>query len=411
VGNQHAYNVLVMGPVGVGKTFLGNALAHIAVRRNHAVHTERADKLFKRLKAARLGATYENGQPFTIKNVTDRVQKLLEDDQLPEPDDNWPNVYAFIMPINSTFTTAGVVGQNTQVTWNDLDLGDVDNDPAYCLWVGNDATADFVTTVFSHELAELATDPNEGDGVRQIGCLGGSCQIGDPGTSWCDVVSGVKAQSYWSVADDALSYHGCIPFAALWQAKASPASFHGPQALTHGSPVSSEPISKTGANEEEPIVGHRLLGTLEEYAGGSTALPIVNAILAKIPDCSRGSGVPAALLSRNGREYAQVAVLRGPCRRTKLHTCGGAALRCSAVAIATDPRQRVVHLGVWRGRRRGHPRVHRRGDRQSDGGGVRQGRGHRAAPWGSDQLRQPDRTDRIRCLSRLLPGLHPGAGR
>ena len=44
-----AYNVLVMGPVGVGKTFLANALGHIAVRRHHSVHTERADKLFKRL--------------------------------------------------------------------------------------------------------------------------------------------------------------------------------------------------------------------------------------------------------------------------------------------------------------------------------------------------------------------------
>jgi DNA replication protein DnaC len=40
-----AYNVLIMGPVGVGKTFLANALGHIAVRRHHSVHTERADKL------------------------------------------------------------------------------------------------------------------------------------------------------------------------------------------------------------------------------------------------------------------------------------------------------------------------------------------------------------------------------
>jgi DNA replication protein DnaC len=49
-----------MGPVGVGKTFLANALGHIAVRRGHTVHTERADKLFKRLNAARLDATYED---------------------------------------------------------------------------------------------------------------------------------------------------------------------------------------------------------------------------------------------------------------------------------------------------------------------------------------------------------------
>ena len=49
-----------MGPVGVGKTFLANALGHIAVRRHHTVHTERADKLFKRLRGARLqSAAYE----------------------------------------------------------------------------------------------------------------------------------------------------------------------------------------------------------------------------------------------------------------------------------------------------------------------------------------------------------------
>jgi hypothetical protein len=55
-----AYNVLIMGPVGVRKTFLANALGHIAVRRHHSVHTERADKLFKRLRGARLDSSYED---------------------------------------------------------------------------------------------------------------------------------------------------------------------------------------------------------------------------------------------------------------------------------------------------------------------------------------------------------------
>jgi len=54
-GLADAYNVLIMGPVGVGKTLLANALGHIAVRRHHSVHTERADKLFKRLRAAAAG--------------------------------------------------------------------------------------------------------------------------------------------------------------------------------------------------------------------------------------------------------------------------------------------------------------------------------------------------------------------
>jgi DNA replication protein DnaC len=53
-----SYNVLIMGPVGVGKTFLANALGHAAVRRKWTVHSERADKLFKRLRAARLDHTY-----------------------------------------------------------------------------------------------------------------------------------------------------------------------------------------------------------------------------------------------------------------------------------------------------------------------------------------------------------------
>lgn len=70
-----AYNVLVMGPVGVGKTFLANALGHIAVRRQHTVHTERADKLFKRLKAARLDASYDEEM-----RKLHRVDLLILDD-------------------------------------------------------------------------------------------------------------------------------------------------------------------------------------------------------------------------------------------------------------------------------------------------------------------------------------------
>jgi DNA replication protein DnaC len=70
-----AYNVLIMGPVGVGKTFLANALGHIAVRRKHTVHAERADKLFKRLKAARLDASYEDEM-----RKLHRVDLLILDD-------------------------------------------------------------------------------------------------------------------------------------------------------------------------------------------------------------------------------------------------------------------------------------------------------------------------------------------
>ena len=52
-------NAFVLGPVGVGKTFLATALGHIACRRRVGVHFERADRLLKRLKAARLDANYD----------------------------------------------------------------------------------------------------------------------------------------------------------------------------------------------------------------------------------------------------------------------------------------------------------------------------------------------------------------
>lgn len=56
---ENAQNVLVVGPVGVGKTFLATSLGHIACRRRISVHFERADRLLKRLKAARLDASYD----------------------------------------------------------------------------------------------------------------------------------------------------------------------------------------------------------------------------------------------------------------------------------------------------------------------------------------------------------------
>lgn len=55
---QH-HHVLLMGPVGVGKTMLAHALGHLAVRSNLSVHCEAADKLFLRLKASRLDATWD----------------------------------------------------------------------------------------------------------------------------------------------------------------------------------------------------------------------------------------------------------------------------------------------------------------------------------------------------------------
>lgn len=70
-----ANNAIIMGPVGVGKTFLATTLGHIAVRRRHSVHFERADHLFKRLRIARL----DNSIDAELRKLL-RVDVLVIDD-------------------------------------------------------------------------------------------------------------------------------------------------------------------------------------------------------------------------------------------------------------------------------------------------------------------------------------------
>ncbi|MEI6500489.1 MAG: ATP-binding protein [Armatimonadota bacterium] len=53
------HGVLLLGPVGVGKTFLANALGHIACRRGRSVLMSRTDTLLRELKAARLDNSYD----------------------------------------------------------------------------------------------------------------------------------------------------------------------------------------------------------------------------------------------------------------------------------------------------------------------------------------------------------------
>jgi DNA replication protein DnaC len=52
-------HVTIVGPVGVGKTFIAHALGHIACRRGHTVLALRVDRLLKMLKHARLDHTHE----------------------------------------------------------------------------------------------------------------------------------------------------------------------------------------------------------------------------------------------------------------------------------------------------------------------------------------------------------------
>ena len=72
---ESGHNALILGPVGVGKTFLATALGHAAIRRRFSVHFERCDRLLKRLRASRL----DNSHDTEIRKLL-RVEILILDD-------------------------------------------------------------------------------------------------------------------------------------------------------------------------------------------------------------------------------------------------------------------------------------------------------------------------------------------
>jgi len=74
------HNCLVMGPVGVGKTFMATALGHIACRRRLSVGFYRTDQLLKRLKACRL----DNSHEAELRKLI-RLDLLILDDFLLRP--------------------------------------------------------------------------------------------------------------------------------------------------------------------------------------------------------------------------------------------------------------------------------------------------------------------------------------
>lgn len=77
-----ARNVVVLGPVGVGKTFLANALGHVACRNGYRVLFRRADEMLKALRQSR----FDNSRDAVMLELC-TVDLLIIDDFALEPMD------------------------------------------------------------------------------------------------------------------------------------------------------------------------------------------------------------------------------------------------------------------------------------------------------------------------------------
>src|SRR5207302_8068308 len=95
-------NVAVLGPVGVGKTFLSSALGHLACRAGFNVRFQRADALLRRLKQSRL----DNSRDAVMTGLT-TIDLLVIDDFALEPmtRDESRDVYQLFVERNARAST------------------------------------------------------------------------------------------------------------------------------------------------------------------------------------------------------------------------------------------------------------------------------------------------------------------
>jgi hypothetical protein len=142
--------------------------------------------------------------PFNDGDIQSLVVGLIDNETLPEPDEDWDLFVCVFMPTYANYGPGGALGAHSAVVWSDYDLFDVDNDRARVAWIGNPGNVDGITTTFSHELVEACTDPETtaSPGWRQVPCSNPSqCEIGDVCSSTARI-NGVQVQAYWSNADN-----------------------------------------------------------------------------------------------------------------------------------------------------------------------------------------------------------------
>jgi DNA replication protein DnaC len=110
---EAGHNVLILGPVGVGKTFMATALGHAAVRRRFTVAFARTDVLLKRLRVSRL----DNSHDTELRKLI-RVDLLILDDFALQPLDplDTADIYELIVERHRTASTV-VTSNREPIEW------------------------------------------------------------------------------------------------------------------------------------------------------------------------------------------------------------------------------------------------------------------------------------------------------
>lgn len=147
-------------------------------------------------------ATFDAGPPqaFTRSAIEGMLTGLLNDRIVPNPGTNDQLLACVFTPPGIESADPGTSGYHTSMVYQGARL-------PYA-WIGNDGTVEFISSVFSHELAEACTDPTGAGFIDDTGACGqtGACEIGDycygPGPGGAtEQHGGVWVQAYWSVSD------------------------------------------------------------------------------------------------------------------------------------------------------------------------------------------------------------------